>query len=97
MNLPKLTLLSKEYRVDVSDLNLNITLPDTQLSNLDLSIFMSDFHYTNFDDVVIDMDNVDVSVEPINSNSVDVIIRMDGMDATGLNSFDELFPMMDIR
>ena len=96
VNLPKLTLLSKEYRVDVSDLNLNITLPDTQLSNLDLSIFMSDFHYTNFDDVVIDMDNVDVSVEPINSNSVDVIIRMDGMDATGLNSFDELFPMMDI-
>jgi hypothetical protein len=86
VKLPKLTLLNREYRVNLSDLDLNISLPDLKLSNLDLSILMSDFHYTNFDDVVIDMDNVDVSHEPIlNSNGVDVIIRMDSMDATGLN------------
>jgi hypothetical protein len=96
VNLPKLTLLNKEYRVNLSDLNLNITVPDLSLSNLDLSILMSDFHYTNFDDVVIDMDNVDVSIEPINSNTVNVIVGMDGMDATGLDSFDELLPMMEI-
>ncbi|AMD17205.1 hypothetical protein TL18_03710 [Methanobrevibacter sp. YE315] len=97
VNLPKLNLLNKNYRVDLSDLNLNILLPDTEVSSLDLSILMSDFHYTNFDDVVIDMDNVDVSLEPISDlNNINVIIRMDGMDAIGLNSFDELFPMMNI-
>ena len=95
-NLPKLDLLNKNYRVTLSDLDLNITLPDVQLSSLDLSILMSDFHYTNFDDVHVDMNNVDVSIEPITSDRVTVITRMDAMDAAGLNSFDELFPMLDI-
>ena len=96
VNLPKLTLLNKNYRVKLSDLDLNIAVSDLSLSSLDLSILMSDFHYTNFDDVVIDMDNLNVSVEPVNSNSVDVLIRMDALDATGLNSLDELFPMLNI-
>ena len=98
VNLPKLTLLNKDYRVSLSDLNLNITLPDLELSNLDLSILMPDFHYTNFDDVYIDMENVDVSLEPItDSSSANVIIRMDALDAAGLDSFDELFPMLNIN
>ncbi|PWB87987.1 SAP domain-containing protein [Methanobrevibacter thaueri] len=96
-NLPKLNLLNKNYRVDLSDLNLNITLPDLELSNLDLSILMSDFRYTNFDDVHVNMDNVNVSIEPIISDKVTVITRMDALDAAGLNSFDELFPMLDIN
>ncbi|MBO7718675.1 MAG: hypothetical protein J6S29_00830, partial [Methanosphaera sp.] len=96
INLPKLTLISKNYKVDLSDLNLNIVLPDLQLSNLDLSILMSDFHYTNYDDVHIDMNNVDVSLEPIlNSNNFDVLINMDNLYATGV-TFEELFPMLNI-
>ena len=98
VNLPKLTLLNKEYKVDLSDLNLNIKAPDLELSNLDLSILLPDFSYTNYDNVNIDMDNVNVSLDPIsNSNSVNVIIRMDALDAAGLNSFDELFPMLNIN
>ena len=94
--LPKLNLLNKNYRVNLSDLNLNITLSDLDLSNLDLTIFMSDFHYTNFDDVHVDMKNVDVSNEPIISDRVNIITCMDSLDAAGLNSFDELFPMLNI-
>ena len=97
VNLPALNLINKNYRVSLSDLNLNVVLPDLQLSNLDLSIQMADFHYSNFDDVHIDMDNVDVSIETIpDSNSFNVITCMDAFDAAGLNSFDELFPMMEI-
>ena len=97
VNLPKLNLLNKNYRVDLSDLDLNIALSDTKLSDLDLSIALPYFHYTNFDDVVIDMDNVDVALDPtIGSNSVNVLISMDGLNATGLNSFDSLFPMLEI-
>ena len=97
VNLPKLNLLNKNYRVDLSDLDLNVALSDTKLSNLDLSIVLPYFHYTNFDDVVIDMDNVDVALDPtVGSNSVNVLISMDGLNATGLNSFDNLFPMMEI-
>ena len=97
VNLPKLNLLNKNYRVDLSDLDLNVALSDTKLSNLDLSIVLPYFHYTNFDDVVIDMVNVDVALDPtVGSNSVNVLISMDGLNATGLNSFDNLFPMMEI-
>ncbi len=95
VDLPKLNLLNKNYRVNLSDLNLNVTLPDTQLSSLDLSILMSDFNYTNFDDVHVNMNNLDVSIEPIISDIVTVITRMDVLDAAGLNSFDEMFPMLD--
>ena len=94
--LPKLNLLNKNYRIKLSDLNLNINLPDANLSDLDLTIFMSDFHYTNFDNVHVDMENVDVSNEPIISDKVNIITRMDYLDAAGLNSFDELFPMLNI-
>ena len=97
VNLAKLNLLNKNYRVNLSDLDLGILLNDLELSSLDLSILLPDFHYTNFDDVIIDMDGVDVSLEHTSKpNSVNVIISMDGLDATGLNSFDELFPMIDI-
>ena len=97
VKLPKLNLLNKNYRVDLSDLDLNVALSDTKLSNLDLSIVLPYFHYTNFDDVVIDMDNVNVALDPtVGSNSVNVLISMDGLNATGLNSFDNLFPMMEI-
>ena len=95
VNLPKLNLLNKNYRVNLSDLDLNITLPDTQLSSLDLSILMSDFHYTNFDDVKINMKDLNVSIEPIISDFVTVITRMGALDAAGLDSFDEMFPMLD--
>jgi hypothetical protein len=97
VNLPVLNLINKDYKVSLSDLNLNVVLSDLKLSALDVSILMSDFHYTNFDDVIVDMNNVDVSLEPISdSKSANVLIRMGGMDATGLNSFDELFPMLNI-
>ena len=97
VNLPALNLLNKNYRVNLSDLDLNVVLPDLQLSNLDLSIKMADFHYTNFEDVYIDMDNVDVLIETIpDSNNLNVITCMNSFDAGGLNSFDELFPMIDI-
>ena len=66
--------------MNLSDLNLNVTLPDTQLSSLDLSILMSDFNYTNFDDVHVNMNNLDVSIEPIISDIVTVITRMDVLE-----------------
>ena len=97
VNLPKLDLINKDYRVNLSDLDLNIALSDLSLSGLDLSILMPDFHYTNYDDIIIDMNNVDVSLASTgSSNSVKVLISMDGLDATGLNSFDSLFPMLEI-
>ena len=96
INLPKLHILDKNYMINLSDLNLNIALPDTKLSNLDLSIAMADFNYTNFDDVNIAMEKVNVSLDPIlNSNSFDVLIGMNGLDASGL-TFDEMFPMLNI-
>ena len=97
VNLPTINLINKNYKVNLSDLYLNIALPDLKLANLDLSILIPDFHYTNFDDLLIDMNDVDVSLEPIiNSNSFNVIVRMDGLNAIGLNSLDELFPMLNI-
>ena len=97
VNLSKLDLINKGFKINLSDLDLNIALPDLSLSSLDLSILMPDFHYTNFDDVIVDMDNVNVSLAPTgSSNSVNALIGMDGLDATGLNSFDSLFPMLEI-
>lgn len=97
VNLPELNLINKNYKVNLTDLDLGIVLPDLKLSNLDLSIVMPDFHYTNFDDVHIDMDNVNVSLDHIpDSNSFNVNIGMTSLDADGLISLDELFPMMTI-
>ncbi len=97
VNLPKLHLINKNYRVNLTDLELNVALPDLNLSNLDLSILMSDFHYTNFEDVNIDMDDLDVSLEPIpDSTTFKVNIGMSGFNLTGINSFEELFPMLNI-
>ena len=97
VSLPSLDLLNKNYKVKVSDLNLDVTVPDSKVSNLNLSILMSDFNYTNFEDVVINMNNMNVSLETIlNSNNFNVIIGMNSFDATGLNSFDDMFPMITI-
>ena len=72
-------------------------MPDSKVSNLNLSILMSDFNYTNFEDVVINMNNMNVSLETIlNSNNFNVIIGVNSFDATGLNSFDDMFPMITI-
>ena len=96
VNLPTLKLINKDYRVTLSDLDLNLVLHDLKLSDFDLSISMSDFNYTNFDDVQVNMDNVNVSLEPIlNSNSFDIIIGMDSFDVSGI-TFNELFPMLNI-
>ena len=96
VNLPTLKIINKNYRVILSDLNLNFVLHDLKLSDFDLSISLSDFHYTNFDDVHVSMDNINVSLEPIlDSNSFDIIISMDSFDLSGL-SFDSLFPMLNI-
>ena len=96
VNLPTLRLVNKDYRVVLSDLNLNLLLHDLRLSDFDLSISLSDFHYTNFDDVQVNMDNVNVSLEPIlNSNSFDILIGMDSFDVRGI-TFNELFPMLNI-
>ena len=97
VSLPSLELINKNYKVKVSDLNLDVTVPDSKVSNLNLSILMSDFNYTNFEDVVINMNNMNVSLETIlNSNNFNVIIGMNSFDATGLNSFDDMFPMITI-
>ncbi len=96
VKLPKLNIINKDYRVILSDLNLNFALHEMKLSDFDLSISLSDFHYTNFDDVVLYMDDINVSLAPIlNSNSYDVIIGMNGFDITGI-TFNELFPMLNI-
>lgn len=97
VTLPALDLISKNYKAELSDLSINIAVPNSKVSDLDLSILLSEFHYTNFENVIIDMNNLDVSLETIsNSNNFNVIIRMNSFDATGLNSFDELFPMINI-
>ena len=96
VNLPTLKLINKDYRVTLSDLNLDLFVHDLRLSDFDLSISMSDFHYTNFDDVILYMDDINVSLEPIlNSNSFDVIIGMNRFDVTGI-TFNDLFPMLNI-
>ena len=97
VSLPSLDIINKNYKVGLSDLNINMAVPNLKVSDFDLSILISDFHYTNFEDVDIDMKNADISLETIsNSNNFNVIIRMNSFDATGLNSFDELFPMINI-
>jgi len=96
INLPTLSLINKNYKLNLSDLNLNIGLSDLKLSNLDLSILLSDFNYTNFDDVHVNMDNINVSLEPIlNVNSFDIIIKMDSFDTAGV-TFNDMFPMLNI-
>ena len=95
--LPKLNLVNDKNEINLNDLNLNIVLPDLKLSNLDLSILMSDFHFINENDMKIDMTDVDVSLEPIlNSTSFNSIIRMGSFDVIGVNSTGELFPMLNI-
>ena len=90
VNLPSLKLINKDYRVLLSDLH------DLNLSDFDLSISIRDFHYTNFNDVILSMDDINVSLEPIlNSNSFDVLIGMNSFDVTGI-TFNELFPMLNI-
>ncbi len=96
VNLPRLSLINKYYRVTLSDLNLKILLHDLKLSDLDLFISISDFHYSNFDDIVLYMDDITVSLDPIlHSNSFDVNIGMNTFDVTGI-SFNDLFPMLNI-
>ena len=96
VNLPNLKLINKDYRVLLSDLNLNFLLHDLNLSDFDLSISIRDFHYTNFNDVILSMDDINVSLEPIlNSNSFDVLIGMNSFDVTGI-TFNDLFPMLNI-
>ena len=96
VKLPSLKIINKNYRVLLSDLNLNFLLHDLKLSDFDLSISIADFHYTNFDDVILYMDDINVSLEPIlNSNSFDVIIGMNSFDVTGI-TFNDLFPMLNI-
>ena len=96
INLPTLSLINKNYKLNLSDLNLNIGLSDLKLSNLDLSILLSDFNYTNFDDVHVNMDNINVSLEPIlNVNSFDIIFKMDSFDTAGV-TFNDMFPMLNI-
>ena len=95
--LPTLNLVNDNNEINLNDLNLNILLPDLKLSNLDLSILRSYFHYSNEDSTVIDMTDVDVSLEPIlNSTSFNSIIRMGNLDIAGLDSAGELFSMLNI-
>ena len=96
VNLPRLKIINKDYRVILSDLNINFLLHDLKLSDFDLSISIADFHYTNFDDVILYMDDINVSLVPIlNSNSFDVAIGMNGFDVKGI-TFNDLFPMLNI-
>lgn len=95
--LPALNLVNEKNTIDLYDLNLNINLPDLKLSNLDLSVLMSYFHYSNEDSTVIDMNDVELFLEPIlNSTSFNSIIRMGNLDISGLNSTGDLFPMLNI-
>ena len=96
--LPTLNLVNDNNEINLNDLNLNIILPDLKLSNLDLSILMSFFHYSDSDETtIIDMTDVDVSLEPIlNSTSFNSIIRMGNIAVAGLNSTGDLFPMLNI-
>lgn len=95
--LPTLNLINNKNIINLNDLNLNILLPDLKLSNLDLSILMSYFHFANENGVKIDMNDVDVSLEPIlNSTSFNSIIRMGNLNIIGVNSTGELFPMLNI-
>ena len=95
--LPTLNLKNDKNIINLTDLNLNIALPDLKLSNLYLSALMSYFHYSNEDDRMIDMTDVNVSLEPIlNSTSFNSVIRMGSFDVIGINSTGELFPMLNI-
>ena len=95
--LPTLNLINENNIVNLKDLDLNILLPSLKLGDLDLSILMSDFHYANPNGSIIDMTNVNVSLEPIlNSTSFNSIIRMDTFDVSGVNSTGELFPLLNI-
>ncbi|WP_407432718.1 hypothetical protein [Methanobrevibacter sp.] len=94
--LPTLNLVTGANKINLNDLNLNIALPDLKLSNLDLSIVMPYFHFAN-EDTIIDMTDVDVSLEPIlNSTSFNSIIRMGTLGITGVNSTGELFPLLNV-
>ena len=94
--LPTLNLVNDNNEINLDDLDLKIVLPDLKLSNLDLSILMSYFHFANEDDIIIDMTDVDVSLEPLNSTSFNSIIRMGSFDVIGVNSTGELFPILNI-
>ena len=95
--IPALNRVTNDGKINLTDLNLNIALPDFKLSNLDLSILLSKFHYTDDIDIVFDMNDVDVSLEPIlNSTSFNSIIRMGTFDVAGINSTGELFPLLNV-
>lgn len=95
--LPTLNLVNNNNNIDLTGLNLNILLPDLKLSNLDLSILMSSFHFSDENNRKIDMTDVDVSLEPTSDiTSFNSIIRMGNLDVTGINSTGELFPLLNI-
>ena len=95
--LPTLNLINDNNEINLNDLNLNIELPDLKLSNLDLSILMSYFHFSNENSTIIDMTDVDVSLEPIlNSTSFNSIIHMGNFNIIGMNSTGELFSLLNI-
>ena len=94
--LPTLNLVNDKNKINLNDLNLNIVLPDLKLSNLDLSVLMSYFHFTDDNGTIIDMTDVDLSLEPLNSTSFNSIIRMGNFNVTGVNSTGQLFPLLNI-
>ena len=95
--LPTLNLVNNNNKVDLTDLDLSVKLPDLKLANLNVTVLMSDFRYSDPEDVSLNMTDLALALVPVlNSTTFNTIIHMSSFNFTGLNSSDFQFPGFNI-
>ena len=95
--LPTMQLITADNGIDMANLDLSIDLTGYSLADLGISAVMSDFIYTNFNDVNLKITDMFLSLEPmLDSTDFNSIIRMSTFDFTGINSSDFQFPGFNI-
>ena len=96
--LPNMNLLSGDDMIDMAGLDLGIVLPSLKLSDLDISILMSELQYTSRDgESTLNLTDMDLSLLPIlNSTDFNSLIKMSSFCYSGINSSDLQFPGFNI-
>lgn len=95
--LPVLNLMSGDDMIDLTGLDLGILLPSLKLSDLDISILMSELQYANRNGTTLNLTDMDLSLLPVlNSTDFNSLIKMSSFCYSGINSSDLQFPGFNI-